>query len=640
MQRPSTAAAASLLLGIERARNIEQSNHGQDNRMSHAALYLAVLAALAAPLGWYIHRVMEATPERMGRCRRFMEKALFRCCGVDAGVEMDWRAYARALVVFNAIGALVLYGLQRVQGWLPLNPEHLAGVSPDSAFNTAVSFASNTSWQSYTPESTMGYLVQMLGITVQSFLSAATGIAVVMVLMRGFTRVHAKTIGNAWIDLTRAGLGVFLPLSIIFAILLVGQGAIQNFSPYQHATTLDRTTYQAPVTGADGAPLRDAAGNPVTAAAVTQAQVLPMGPAASQTSIALLSGDGGGFFNANSAHPFANPTSLSNFLEIIAILIVPAALCITLGIAVRDRRQGWAIFTAMAIAFLGMAYVAIQAEHGGNAQFAALRIDQAGGPLQAGGNMEGKETRFGVDDSALFATVTTSGGDGAVNSAHESYTPIGGMVPLALMQLGEVVFGGPGSGLYGMLVYAVMAIFIASLMIGRAPEYLGKPIETFEMKMASIVVLTPPMIILIGTATAVMLAPGRAGIGNPGAHGFTEVLYALSSTANNNGSAFAGLSANTPFYNVLTALAMWLGRFVPLLAVLAMAGSLATKKRRAPGLGTLPTHGPMFVGLLLATVFAIGALTFVPALALGPIVEHLQSAVSGVAPRLAGPSSP
>jgi K+-transporting ATPase ATPase A chain len=507
---------------------------------------------------------------------------------------------------------------------LPLNPAHLGAVSPDSAFNTAISFATNTSWQSYAGETTLGYVAQLVGITSQSFLSAATGIAVLMALLRGFARVGARTLGNVWVDLTRSTLYVLLPVSGLFAVLLISQGVIQNLSPNRLVALLEPVSYAVPELGPGGTPLSDAQGKPIVMVAVTRTQTLPMGPVASQTAIALLSGDGGGFFNANSAHPYANPTPLSDFLEMIAILLIPAALCHTFGKAVGDTRQGWSILSAMGAAFLLMSAVAIEAEQAGNGAFAQFSVNQAPGPTQAGGNMEGKEVRFGIVDSALFATVTTSGGDGAVNSMHDSLTPLGGLVPMALMQLGEVIFGGPGSGLYGMLLYAIMAVFVAALMVGRAPEYVGKKIDIFEMKMTSLAILVTPFLVLTGTALAVLCKAGRVGVGNPAAHGFAEILYAFSSAANNNGSAFAGLFANTLFYNVTTAVAMWFGRFVPLLAILAIAGSLAAKKRRLPGPGTLPTHGLLFVGLLLGTVLALGALTYVPALALGPIAEELQ----------------
>jgi K+-transporting ATPase ATPase A chain len=538
---------------------------------------------------------------------------VYRGCGIEERASMSWSAYTVRLLVFNAAGALLLYLLQRTQGWLPLNPEHLGAVGPGSAFNTAVSFVSNTSWQSYAGETTLSYLTQMLGITVQSFLSGATGIAVLMALLRGFSRVESNALGNVWVDLTRATLFVLLPLSCLLALVLVAQGSIQNLHSYQIAALVEPAGYSKPMLDPAGRALLNAQGQPITEQVTMSTQVLPMGPAASQTAIALLSGDGGGFFNANSAHPYANPTPLSNFLEMIAILVIPAALCHTFGRVVGDRRQGWAMFAAMLLVFVLMSVIAIRAE-------------QSGGPVASvpGGNMEGKETRFGIVSSALFAVVTTSGGDGAVNSMHDSFTPIGGLVPMTLMQLGEVIFGGPGSGLYGMLMYAVIAVFVASLMIGRAPEYLGKRIEAFELKMASLVILIAPMLALVETAISVVVEAGRRGPGNPGAHGFSEILYAFSSVANNNGSAFAGLSANTPYYNVMTGIAMSVGRFLPMVAVMAIAGSLAAKKCRSAGPGTLPTHRPLFIGMLLGTVLLVGALAWVPAIAMGPVVEQLQ----------------
>jgi potassium-transporting ATPase potassium-binding subunit len=596
--------------------------------VAHVILFLCVLTLVSKPLGVYIYKAMEGVPTVTGRLLGPFEHTLYRWCRIDPRAEMAWSGYLAGLLIFNTIGALTLYLLQRLQSLLPLNLAHFGAVAPDSAFNTAISFATNTSWQSYAGESTLGYAVQMLGIVPQSFLSAATGIAVLVVLLRGLSRVGARTLGNVWVDLTRGTLYLLLPLATLLALMLVSQGAIQNLPTNRVVTLLEAVTYAAPRLGADGTPLKDAQGRVIVAAATARTQTLPMGPVASQTALALLSGDGGGFFNANSAHPFANPTPFSNFLQMLAILLIPAALCHTFGKAVGDTRQGWAILSAMAVAFLLTSIVAIEAEQAGNARFAQFAVNQIPGPTQAGGNMEGKEVRFGIVNSALFATVTTSGGDGAVNSMHDSLMPLGGLVPMALMQLGEVIFGGPGSGLYGMLLYAILAAFVAALMIGRAPEYLGKKIDVFEMKMTSLAILVTPFLVLSGTALGVLSPTGRDGVANPGAHGFAEILYAFSSTANNNGSAFAGLAANSLFYNVTTAVAMWFGRFVPLLAVLAIAGSLAAKRRRAPGPGTLPTHGLLFVGLLLGTVLAIGALTYVPALALGPIAEELQMSAS------------
>ena len=594
------------------------------NAFAQLGSFLVVLALISWPLGVYISRVMAGPSTSPESAVPWVERAIYRICRVDAGAEMRWTAYAAGLLLFNAAGAVMLYLLQRMQSLLPLNPARLPGVAPSTAINTAVSFATNTSWQSYSGETTLGYTAEMVGIASQSFLSAAAGIAVLMALLRGFSRVEVRTIGNVWVDLTRATLYVLLPLSAILALLLVSQGSIQNVDANRGAVVLESVAYASPAAGSGGAPLRDAQAPSTVTEAASRTQVLPMGPVASQTSIALLSGDGGGFFNANSAHPYANPTPLSNFLEMLAILLIPAALCHTFGVAVGDRRQGWALLTAMALVFVLMCGFAIEAEQVGNANLAQVSVDQMSGPAQSGGNMEGKETRFGIVSSALFATVTTSGGDGAVNAMHDSFTPLGGLVPMVLMQLGEVIFGGPGSGLYGMILYAMLAVFVAGLMVGRAPEYVGKKIDIFDMKMISLALLVTPFLVLGGTALAVLTGAGRAGATNPGVHGFSEILYAFSSTANNNGSAFAGLAADATFYNVTTAIVMWCGRFVPSVAVLAIAGSLAGTRRRAPGPGTLPTHGPLFVGLLIGTVLAIGALTYLPALALGPIAEELR----------------
>jgi K+-transporting ATPase ATPase A chain len=526
-------------------------------------------------------------------------------------------------LLFNTLGVFAVYALQRLQFWLPLNPQQFGNVSPDSAFNTAVSFATNTNWQGYSGETTMSYLTQMLALTVQNFLSAATGIVVAIALMRGFARHTAQSIGNAWVDLTRVTLYVLLPLALVFAVFLVSQGAIQNFAAYQEVTTVDVTPYEQPKLDAAGQPLKDAQGDPVTEPVTRQTQTLAMGPVASQEAIKILGTNGGGFFNANSAHPYENPTPLTNFFQMLSIFLIPGALCYTFGRMVGDTRQGWAVLAAMTVLFVVMAIAAMAFEQQGNPLFAAADIDQSASATQAGGNMEGKETRFGIADSGLFAAITTAASCGAVIAMHDSFTPLGGMIPLVLMQLGEVVFGGVGSGLYGMLVFAIMAVFIAGLMIGRTPEYLGKKIESYEMKMTSIAILVTPLLVLGGTAIAVMTVSGRAGIFNPGAHGFSEVLYAFTSAGNNNGSAFAGLGANTPFYNVMLAIAMWFGRLAVIVPVLAMAGSLAAKKRLAATSGTLPTHGPLFVTLLIGTVLLVGLLNYVPALALGPVVEHL-----------------
>jgi K+-transporting ATPase ATPase A chain len=585
-------------------------------------LYLAVLAALGFPLAIYMARIANAAP--IGGVFGKFERAVYRAAAVDPAQDMPWTQYAVAVLLFNALGVVVVYAVQRLQVWLPWNPQSLANVTADSAFNTAVSFVTNTNWQAYSGESTMSYFTQMLALAVQNFFSAATGIAVAFALIRGFARRSAPGIGNFWVDLTRSTLYILLPLALLLAVMFMAQGVIQNFDAYKDVDTLESLTYTQPKLDAAGQPLKSAQGTALTETLTTHTQTLAMGPVASQEAIKMLGTNGGGFFNANSAHPFENPTPLSNFLQMISMFLIPAALCFTFGRMVGDSRQGWAIFGGMTAIFVVMAVVAIWAETQGNPQFTPLGVDQTHSALQAGGNMEGKESRFGIVASALFATITTAASCGAVNAVHDSFTPLGGMVPMWLIELGEVVFGGVGSGLYGMLIFAIMAVFVAGLMIGRTPEYIGKKIESFEMKMTSIVILVTPFLVLVGSAIAVMTASGKAGVFNPGAHGFSEILYALSSVANNNGSAFAGLSANTPFYNSLLAVAMWFGRFAFIVPVLAVAGSLAKKKRIEPTAGTLPTHGPLFVAMLVGTVVLVGALTYVPALALGPVVEHLQ----------------
>lgn len=557
------------------------------------ALFLAALLALAWPLGRWMHTVMEG---RFALGQR-LEAPLWRLLGVRPEAETGWWPYARGLLLFNALGLCAVFALQLLQGALPLNPQGFGAVKVDSAFNTAVSFVTNTNWQGYGGETTMSYLTQMLALTVQNFLSAATGLVVAMALMRGFARHSARAVGNVWVDLSRATLWVLLPIATVLALAFVATGVIQNLSPYFTLT-----------------PLQPGVGE----------QTLAMGPTASQLAIKMLGTNGGGFFNANSAHPFENPNAWSNVLQMLAIFALPAGLCFTFGRVVGDRRQGWAVLAAMALIFVLAVIAATRFEQQGNPALAALGADQAASALQSGGNMEGKEVRFGVVASALFAVVTTAASCGAVNAMHDSFTPLGGLVPTALMQLGEVVFGGVGSGLYGMLVFALLAVFVAGLMIGRTPAYLGKKIEPFEMQMVSVAILVTPLLVLLGTAVALMSEAGRAGIQDAGPHGFTEVLYALSSAANNNGSAFAGLSANTPFYNVLLAIAMALGRFGVILPVLALAGSFAAKPRAEATTGSLPTHGPLFVGLLVGTVLLVGLLNYVPALALGPVVEHLM----------------
>lgn len=553
------------------------------------AVYLAVLLAVAPFLGRYIRAAMENPQSRLTAWGRPLERGIYRLAGIDPQAEMGWQRYALAVVAFNIVGIAAVYALQRLQGVLPLNPAGLGAVAPDSALNTAISFVTNTNWQGYGGESTMSYLTQMLALTVQNFVSAATGIAVLFALVRGLARHCSTTVGNFWADMVRCTLYVLLPLSLVLALALVSQGVIQNFSPYQEVQTL-----------------------------AGQTQTLAMGPVASQESIKLLGTNGGGFFNANSSHPYENPTALANFLEMLAILAIPAALCFSFGEMVGSRRQGIAILAAMTLLFGAFALSAGYFEQQPNPMAA-----QAGASV-SGGNMEGKETRFGIAATSLFATVTTAASCGAVNGMHDSFTAMGGLTPMLLMQLGEVVFGGVGSGLYGMLACAILAVFIAGLMIGRSPEYLGKKIEAHDMKMVSIVILATPLLVLGGTALAVSVAAGQAGVLNPGIHGFSEILYALSSAANNNGSAFAGLSANAPFYNVLLGAAMWFGRFAIIVAVLALAGSLAAKRRLPAGPASMPTTGPLFVTLLIGAVLMVGALTYVPALALGPVAEHLM----------------
>jgi len=588
------------------------------------ASLLLLLLGCVKPLGLYMAQVFQGGAPGVLRRAAPLEHAIYRLCGVDPAREMGWKEYAVALLLLNTLGTLALYALQRLQLWLPLNPQHFGNFSPDSAFNTAVSFVTNTNWQGYSGESAMSYLTQMLGLAVQNFLSAASGLAVAIALTRALARHSAATIGNLWVDVTRATLYVLLPLAFIVAVALASQGVIQNFSRYRDVTTVEAVSYQQPRVDPAGNALRDAAGNPVLETLTTRTQTLPMGPIASQEGIKELGTNGGGFLSANSAHPYENPSALTNLLEMLAILVIPASLTYTFGRMVGDTRQGWAVLAAMGVLFVALLATAEYHEQRGNPLLARLGVDQSPSALQAGGNMEGKETRFGVGASALFATVTTATSCGAVNSLHDSYTPLGGFVTLFQMQLGEVVFGGVGTGLYSMLIFAIIGVFIAGLMIGRTPEYLGKKIEAFEMKMSSIAILVMPFVALTGSALAVSLEAGRSAVGNPGAHGFSEILYAFSSAANNNGSAFGGLSANTPFYNVALALTMWLGRFWPIVAVLAVAGSLAAKKRIPVSDGTMPTHGPTFVILLIGTVLLVGALTFVPALALGPIVEHVM----------------
>jgi K+-transporting ATPase ATPase A chain len=594
------------------------------NNLLQIAFYIVVLIGLAIPLGRYMTSVLDGSSVVVRKVGRPVEHLLYRLAGVDPEAEMSWKHYAFAVLLFNALGALAVYGFLRLQQWLPANPQAFGPMTPDAAFNTAVSFVTNTNWQDYTPEQTVSYLTQMAALTVQNFFSAATGIAVVIALIRGFARHTTQTIGNFWVDLTRITLYLLAPLAVVVSLLFISQGAIQNFKAYQDVSTLQVTTYQTPKTDAQGNPVKDAKGNPVMQDVKADKQTLAMGPVASQEAIKMLGTNGGGFFNANSAHPYENPTPLANFVQMLSMLVIPAALCVVFGRMVSDGRQGYAVLAAMTIAFTVAVAGEVSAEQAGNPLFTSLHVDQSASALQSGGNTEGKEVRFGIAQSGIFTVATTAASCGAVNTMHDSLTPMGGFVPLLLIQLGEVIFGGVGSGLYGMLVFALLAVFVAGLMIGRTPEYVGKKIESFEMKMVSIAILLTPFLVLVGTSIGVLSPLGTAGIANPGPHGFSEVLYAFSSAANNNGSAFAGLSVNTPFYNVLLAIAMWFGRFGSIVPVLAIAGSLASKKRIAATSGTLPTHGPLFVVLLLGTLVLVGALTYVPALALGPVVEHLM----------------
>jgi K+-transporting ATPase ATPase A chain len=603
------------------------------NDIFQIALYFGVLLLLARPLGAYMARVYENQPFGLDRVLGPVERIIYRICGIKPAEEMDWKQYTIALLVFSAGGIFVLYLLQRMQGFLPLNPQRLPAVSPDSSFNTAVSFATNTNWQGYGGESTMSYLTQMAGLGVQNFLSAAAGMAVLVALIRGLIRHSSKTIGNFWIDLTRTTLYILIPLALIWSLLLVSQGVVQTFSEYKNVALMQTITYDNPKldnnnnpddTNPSTSPLPSGERIKVRGGFQMKEQVIPLGPAASQIAIKQLGTNGGGFFNVNSAHPFENPTPLSNFLEVLAILLIPASLCATFGKMVGDMRQGRALLAAMFLVLVALMVLCTWSEQNGNPKFAALSIDQTAVSLQPGGNMEGKEARFGIVNSAIWATATTAASNGSVNAMHDSFTPIGGLFPMWLIQLGEIIFGGVGSGLYGMLIFAILTVFIAGLMVGRTPEYLGKKIEMFEMKMSILLVLIVNALVKIGTAIAVSTKAGVAGPLNPGPHGFSEILYGFSSAANNNGSAFAGLSANTVFYNTALGVAMFIGRFWVIIPVLAIAGSLAGKKKVPSGLGTLPTHTPLFVTFLIGVILIVGALSFMPALALGPIAEHLM----------------
>ncbi len=578
------------------------------NGIVQLVLYIAVILLLVKPVGWYMARVFQGESVGLNRVLHPVEKVIYWLSGTREDREMNWKTYALAMLVFNLLGFMVVFILQRIQASLPLNPAAMANVSPDSSFNTAISFMTNTNWQGYGGEATMSYLTQMVALTVQNFVSAATGMAVMVALFRGLARRSTTDIGNFWVDMTRSTLYILLPLSIIAAVVLVSQGVPQTFDNYATANVIDKTA------------LTDANGAAVTT------QTIALGPVASQEAIKQLGTNGGGFFNTNASHPFENPTPLSNFIEMMYILLLPAGVCYTFGKMIGDTRQGWALLTVMTIIFVALMFGTYAAEQNGNPRLPALGVDQTASAVQSGGNMEGKETRFGIADSAIWATATTAASNGSVNSMHDSYTPLGGLIPMWLIQLGEVIYGGVGSGLYGMLHFVFIAVFIAGLMVGRTPEYLGKKIEAYEMKMASISILIPSLCVLIGAGIAVVSADGLATIYNtkPAVHGFSEVLYAFSSAANNNGSAFAGLGANTVFYNTALGIAMFFGRFMVGLPALAIAGSLARKKVVPPGDGTLPTHTTLFIVLLIAIIIVVGALTFFPALALGPIVEHLK----------------
>ncbi len=573
------------------------------NIIIQLGLYFIVLIACAKPLGMYMARVYQGHADQAEKLLGSIERTIYRLCGVKPTMEMTWKQYAQAVIWFSFIGVLAVFGMQRLQSLLPLNPEALPSIAPDSSFNTAISFVTNTNWQGYGGETTMSYLTQMISLTVQNFLSAAVGMAVLVAFIRGFTRTFESQIGNFWSDLTKGTLYILLPMSLVFACVLVPLGVVQTFEPYQEVSLLQ------PIIGADGTSIK--------------VQRVALGPVASQVAIKQLGTNGGGFFNVNSAHPFENPTPLTNFLQLLAILLIPTALCVMLGEMVEDRRQGWAILASMTAIFLPLLLCVVWAEQAGNPALNGLGIDVVASDAQSGGNMEGKEVRFGIANSALWAVATTAASNGSVNSMHDSFSPLGGLVPMWLMQLGEVVFGGVGSGLYGMLVFVIITVFIAGLMVGRTPEYLGKKIGAFEIKMAALAVLLPCAMVLFGTAISVAMPAGRATVFNTGPHGFSEVLYAFSSAGNNNGSAFAGLGANTLFYNAMLGLAMWVGRFGVMLPVLAIAGSLAKKKHITAGAGTLPTHTPLFSSLLVAVVIVVGALSFLPALALGPIIEQL-----------------
>ncbi len=566
---------------------------------------MAILILLAKPLGIYMARVVEGE-SRINRWFKPVEAVIYKICGVNPQDEMNWKTYAIAMMLFNMLGFFVVYAIQRLQNILPLNPMAMPAVSADSSFNTAISFATNTNWQGYGGESTMSYFTQMIALNVQNFVSAACGIATLFAVIRSFVRKQTENIGNFWTDLVRSTLYIMLPLSFILALVLVSQGVPQTFKPSPTVSLIQ--------------PTKDSNGKAV------MEQIIAVGPVASQIAIKQLGTNGGGYYNVNSAHPFENPTALSNFLEMLSILLIAAALCCSFGYRVKDMRQGWALLIAMTLIFVPCLWVATHYEQAGNPLLAKMGIDQSATLLQSGGNMEGKEARFGIANSAIWASATTAASNGSVNSMHDSFTPLGGLIPLWLIQLGEVIYGGVGSGLYGMFAFVIVGVFVAGLMVGRTPEYLGKKIEAYEMKMASIMILIPPILVLLGTAIAVVSPGGKATIFNPGIHGFSEALYAFSSAGNNNGSAFAGIGANNIFYNTALGISMFFARYWLAIPVLAIAGSLAKKKIVPVSAGTLPTHTPLFIFFLVSVIIIVGALTFFPALALGPIVEHLMIA--------------
>lgn len=574
------------------------------NNLIQSIIFLAALLLMVKPLGLYMARIYESKPVGINVWLAPVERWIYKILGVNPESGMPWKIYAAAMMLFNMVGIAFVYAIQRLQAYLPLNPMTMPAVPADLAFNTAVSFVTNTNWQNYAGETTLSYFTQMAALTVQNFVSAATGMAILIAFIRGFIQKQVETIGNFWVDLIRSTLYILLPISLILAVALVSQGVVQTFKPYIKVTLL--------------------LGTKDFDAKTVSEQPLALGPAASQIAIKQLGTNGGGFFNVNSAHPYENPTPLSNWLEMLAILIISASLCYTFGYMVRDKRQGWAILAAMLIIFIPCLWGCMQIEQKGNPLLSRLGIAQNSSVLQSGGNMEGKEVRFGITNSAIWAVSTTAASNGSINSMHDSYTPLGGLILMWLIQLGEVVFGGVGSGLYGLLTFVIVAVFIAGLMIGRTPEYLGKKIESYEMKMAALILLIPHICVLIGTATAIALPQSKTAAFNPGAHGFSEILYAFTSAGNNNGSAFSGLSGNNLFYNTALGLAMFFGRYWIAIPTLAIAGALSKKKIVPVSQGTLPTHTPLFILFLVMIVLIVGALTFFPALALGPIVEHLM----------------